>query len=280
MAAIHRTCPLALALLLCTGFALTAGEKKPGSAVPKKDPAAAVRKQADALIHELERTQADLALHYLNFTRPQEQELYKLSALVLAEVRRFEDDLNKTKESDALLKRYQELDGKLQKFLVALRAAGPEQRGLTRAADYIGSANEELFYALAMSGEGPHYDGPVMLRQAQAFGRAVKDLERAAKVSLGAKLDQAVLQDEIAKLGVAAERFEKGLQSKSTENERRDQFKPVDQAWDKVVQTFSLLPPDQNVFLLRSAARVDGLHERMYRLLGITGKRPHLSIRS
>jgi len=280
MAPLPRFGTLALVLLLFASMPLRAGDKKPDSATPKKDPAEAVRKQADVLVHELERTQQDLVLHYLNVSRPQDQDLYKMSALVLAEVHRFEDDLNKKKDSDNLLKRYHELDAKLQKFLVVLRGTGPEQRGLTRAADYIGSANEELFYTLAMSGEGPHYDGPVMLRQAQAFGRAVKDLERAAKVSLGGKLDQAILQDEIAKLGIAAERFEKGLQSKATEKERRDQFKDVDQAWDKVVQTFSLLPPDQNVFLLRSAARVDGLHERMYRLLGITGKRPHLSIRS
>jgi hypothetical protein len=79
---------------------------------------------------------------------------------------------------------------------------------------------------------------------------------------------------------VAAKRFEKTLEGSAELAQRRADFAAVDKAWAGVVHDIGLLKPADNAHLVRSAARVDRLHERLYRLLQIKGKRPSLSVQS
>ena len=41
----------------------------------------------------------------------------------------------------------------------------------------------------------------------------------------------------------------------------------------------SLLPSTENVYLLRLAVRADAIHQRLFQVLQIKGKRPELTIR-
>jgi len=251
------------------------GQEPAGKALPKQY-LEGVRAEARNLRAEVERLQEDLVS---DPAAQKDRTLYKQTEALLAEVGRFEHEVKAAATQDALLKHFDTLDAHVRTLTAAVRKAAPGGQTMQRSADYINSANEELYYALA--GADNQRSGKVTERQAHAFAEAVLDLQRTAKYALASSgADRAVLIDSIGALEAAAERFAKTLQNKADLKQRQTDFGAVDKAWSRLVQGLALLKPAENVHLLRSASRVDRLHERMYRLLDIKGKRPSLSVQS
>ena len=54
----------------------------------------------------------------------------------------------------------------------------------------------------------------------------------------------------------------------------------MNRAWERAIRGLQVLKPRDNIHLLRSADRVERLHERLFRLLGLKGERPRLSIKT
>ncbi len=228
------------------------------------------------LLAEVERLQEEVVV---DPATQKDRELYRLTEDAIAAIARFGHTVKSAPSQDALLKQFSELDAKVRQLVAAVRKAAPDSRSLQRTADHVNRANEDLYYALA-SADG-QLTGELLQRQAHAFTEATRDLERTAKYALGSGVaDRAVLIDDAAKLAIAAERFEKSLQNKGDLQQRQADFADLDKAWARTVGGLGLLKPAENVHLLRSAARVDRIHERMYRLLEIKGKRPGLSVQS
>ncbi len=232
-----------------------------------------VRAELRSLSAELERLQEEI----VGDPKLKERGVYPMTVTALGEVARLERAVRTTAASqDALLKEFARLDSQVRQLSAALRKGDPMLR---RSADYLDVANEELYFALA--GGSNQQLGRVTERQAHAFTEAALDLERTAKFALAADAaDRAVLIDNVAKLALAAERFEKLLQNQADLKQRQGDFADVDKAWGRVVDGLALLRPAENVHLLRNAARIDRLHERLFRLLQIKGKRTSLSVQS
>ncbi len=235
-----------------------------------------VRAEAHKLLVDVERLQEEVIF---DPATQKDRDLYKLTDEAIAAVVQFERTLKSASGQERLLKQLDELDGKLRQLVAVVRKAAPDVRIMQRTADHVDRANEELYYALA-SGDSKRA-GQITERQAHTFTGATRDLEHTARYALGGGVaDRAVLIDNAANLAIAAERFEKSLQNKGDRQQRQGDFADVDKAWVRTVSGLGLLKPAEYVHLLRSAARVDRLHERMYRLLEIKGTRPSLDVQS
>jgi hypothetical protein len=234
------------------------------------------RTDALSLLAEVERLQEDIVLDPI---AQKSRDLYKLGETALTEIARFERVLKSETNQDILLKHFDTIDADVRKLVAAVRKAAPQGLALQRTADHVNRANEELYFTLA--GGATKLAGQVTQRQAHGFTEATRDLERTARYALGnSAADRAVMIDNAAKLAIAAERFEKSLANKGDLKQRQTDFADVDKAWLRIVQDMGQLKPAENVHLLGNAARVDRLHERLYRLLEIKGKRPSLSVQS
>lgn len=259
-------------LLALAPLALTAGQPDESLPKPVVDTA---RADTLHLMAEMERLQEDMVAH----PAQKDRRLYHLTEETLAELGRFDGLLRKDASQNVLLKHFDNVDTKVRELVAALRKAAPDSLTMQRAADHIGRANEELYFTVAGGTAGRV--GEVTARQARGLVDAARDLEHTARFALDKTAgDQAVLIDNAATLAVAAERFEKSLLDKADADRRRADFAAVDKAWTRVVHDVGLLKPAENAHLLRSAARVDRLHERLYRLLQIKGKRPSLTVQS
>jgi hypothetical protein len=207
-----------------------------------------------------------------------DRDLYRFTEATLAAIARFEKSVTPEATQEDLLKQYGDLDNNVRTLIALVNKATPQGVTLQRAADHVHGANEELYYVLA-NGDSKRA-GPLVKRQGIVFVDATRDLQRAAKFTLDDLVGRATVIDDVAQLTIAAERFEKSLANEGDIKQRQADFADVNKAWTRAVHGLSLLKPAENFHLLRSAALVDRMHERMYRLLDIKGKRPSLSVQS
>jgi len=264
---------IGMLLLMVSPLSLAAGDPQQPLPKPLIDTA---RADTLRLIAEIERLQEDMVAHPV---APKDRGLYKLTESTLSALGRFDGLLRKDTNQPALLKHFDNVDRQVHDLVAAVRKAAPDNPVPQRTADRIDRVNEELFFTLA--GGAPQRAGEVTARQAHGFTAAARDLEQTARFALDKTgTDHLVLIDNAATLAAAAERFEKSLENKGDLAQRRADFAAVNKAWARVVHNLGLLAPADNAHLLRSAARVDRLHEHLYRLLEIKGKRPSLSVQS
>jgi len=105
-----------------------------------------------------------------------------------------------------------------------------------------------------------------------------KKLSRTAQYALGDTPGRGELLADMQKLATACGTFEAVVATPTDLEKCRKEFSTLNEAWQRVVQGISLLPPTGNVYLLRGALRADAIHERLFRALEIRGKRPALTI--
>jgi hypothetical protein len=260
-------------LLFVAPLSLAAGQ--PTKALPKPV-ADTARADVLRLMAEMERLQEDVVAQPGVAKGPP---LYPLTQDALTELGRLDGLLRKDVSQEVLLKHFDGVDARLQALIAAVRKTTANGQTLQRDADHINRANEELYFTLATGSTGRA--GQVTARQVHGLTDAARDLEKTARFALDKSgTDRAVLIDNAATLAVAAGRFEKSLEDKADLKQRQADFAAVDRAWTRVVHDLGLLKPAENAHLLHSAARVDRLHEHLYRLLEIKGKRPSLSVQS
>ena len=260
-------------LLLALGPLMAAG--RPEQPLPKSLVDTA-RADTLRLMAEMERLQEDIVAHAGAL---KDRRLYQLTQKTMDELGRFDQLLRKDASQETLLKQFDAVDTKVRDLVSAVRKGAAAAQTLQRTADHIDRANDDLYFALA--GGAAKRLGPVTARQAHGLADAARDLERTARYALDTTgTDRAIIIDSAATLAVAAERFEKTLRNDADLKQRLADFAPVDKAWIRVVHDVGLLKPAENAHLLRSAARVDRLHQHLYRLLQIKGKRPSLSVQS
>jgi hypothetical protein len=234
-----------------------------------------VRAEIQHLRAETIRLQDDVVHHP---AAQKDRDLYRFSESALAAIARFEKTVKPEARSAELLKQYGDLDNHVHTLIAVVHKATPHGVALQRAADRVHVANEELYYVLA-NGDRKHL-GQLIKRQGIVFVGATADLQRAAKFTFDDIAGRATVIDDVAQLTIAAERFEKSLSNEADLKQRQADFADVNKAWTRVVHGLGLLKPAENFHLLRSAGQVDRVHERMYRLLDIKGKRPSLSVQS
>jgi hypothetical protein len=254
---------------------LSLAAAQPTKALPKPV-ADTARADVLRLMAEMERLQEDLVAQP---AAAKGQPPYPLTQDALTELGRLDGLLRKDASQEVLLKHFDGVDAKLQVLVAAIRKTTGNGHTLQRDADHINRANEELYFTLATG--STRRAGQVTARQAHGLTEAARDLEKSVRFAPDKSgTDRGVLIDNAATLAVAAGGFEKSLEDKADLKQCQADFAAVDRAWTRVVHDLGLLKPVENALLLRSAARVDRLHEHLYRLLEIKGKRPSLSVQS
>jgi hypothetical protein len=120
----------------------------------------------------------------------------------------------------------------------------------------------------------------VLERQATALVAATRRLDEAGDYALSGTPGRAVLLVQLDKLAKAAEAFQKTISGKESRESLQREFIAMTETWERALRGLEDLKLQESVYLLRSAGRVDRLHEVMHNLLGIKGERPRLILRT
>jgi hypothetical protein len=209
-----------------------------------------------------------------------ERAIYLEADIVLADLESFQNALKPSASREDLYKRFDELDTKLETLISAGRDLGKEQRVVLRAMTYVQASHDQLHFDLSAGDLSEARTRQVVERQVRAFTIAATDVEQAANYALGDIPGRGVLMGSLSKLLKAAEEFRKDLPKQTTQPDLKKDFARVNVAWEGVVLGFKSLPPKQSTHLVRTAVRLDQIHARLYRLLGVEGQRTQLVIRT
>jgi len=244
--------------------------------VPTREVLASIREATRELDREVESLQDMLA----ELDGEKERAMYRLADAVLTDVEAFQKSLKLEIPRDGLYRAFDELDRKLQGLLKAVKELVPGQRLLRRLAVKVRSAADDVHYAVSVGDTSEGRTKQVLERQTQGLVDAAGDLDTTAGYSLGAVPGRAVLAGDLHKLADATDQFHRGLAGGQDRAQLRKEFAAVNQAWERATQGMRNLKAGEHMHLLRAAGLFDRLHERLYRLLGIEGERPLLTIRT
>jgi len=236
-----------------------------------------VRASAQQLVHDLEELQ-NVVVSELSGQK--ERSLFRRVDGSLREALAFQNALKDGVNRNDLYRHFEHLDPKLHELLQEVRSQGVKQKALQRAIDQVLATDDHLHYVLSAGDTTEARVQKVIERQAKALAVTAQDLERTATFALGDASGQAVLLGDLKTFDRAAQQFNKIVHDNKDKKVTQAAFVAVNASWDKVIAGLKSLPPEDNVFLLRSATRADQLHDRLFRLLGMKGERPNLTIRT
>jgi hypothetical protein len=240
--------------------------------VLSKEYVTVVRAETGYLVRAVERLQEAIVEE---LSGRKERTLYRRADEVLTLALEFEAALRGAPTRAQLYAWFTEFDGKMHELLEAVDGLGKEARGLRREAARVREADEELHFALSAGDTSAERVRQVMKRQARRLLSSARELERTAQYAL-LKMPGDVSPGDFRKLVEAAALFEKSAEAGAAPEQLRKAFAELDRAWAKAVGVLKQVKPRENRYLLRSAAEVDRLHERLHRLLGLKGERARL----
>lgn len=269
-----RVC-LVIGVLLC-GAAVSAADR-PTEKTLTTEYLTQAREGTRQMIHDLDHLQSVIVAELHG---EKVHDLYQRTDAVLAEAEAFAAALKSGVAREDLYPRFDKLDQQLQALLKSLDALGVDQRALHRAANYLRATDDQLHYLLSAGDTSAARLRQVVERQARALAATADEMVGTANFALAEIKGQSVLLGDIKKFAEVAHRFQQELPAKTDREDLQRAFHTVNQAWDKVVEGMKAVPPQENVFLLRSAVRIDQLHERLFKLLGISGERKGITVRT
>ncbi len=251
--------------LLFLGTSLQAQESKPLS----RKQSARVESAFEDLIYELDNLQETI-VDELEDTK--EKRLYGQTDAIMSNLLPASGKLNSQKTRQP----FYDLHDRLSKSMSNLRQAANKVESLAvkRSTERVHDAFLELYYQIAVNDESPQRQLTVLKQQIDVFANTASKLKKTAEFALK---DSVV--KKIGKLAAAAKKLNLAARLARDPNDLKNDFASLDQAWAKVVADAKLLPPRKNVYLLRSAANLDRLHARLFRLLGMKGERNAFSFR-
>jgi len=264
-------------ILLAAGLG-TAHAEEPKSS-PKKPSdqkhLSDIQDGARLLLFEVNRLQEEVIGE---LSAAKERDIYHRADAVLDELQQFHKALKPGMAREPLYKKYDEMDRKLHELVEAVRALRPKG-ALQRAVERIEFADQILHYSLSQGDPSEGKGRQVVERQAQALTTAAQQLYQTAQYALAKEVPgRAGLEQDLKKFAAAAEAFRKSVKERYNLPQLQTDFAAVNKAWLEVTRGMRSLPARVNVFLLRSAEKVDAIHERLHRQLGIKGERPTLVI--
>jgi len=238
---------------------------------------APIQEAARELAREVEYLQEDIITE---LAEQKERTLFQQADAVLSAVQQFERSLKPGASPDQMLKDFEAFDPKLLELLKTVQALKPENRLLRRSAARVANADQELHLALFTQEPSESLARKIVEHQSQALVGAARQLDKAAQYAVGAAPARGVLAADLHKAAEAAEQFQKNVASGGDKQQWRKAFAAFNKNWEAAVRGFAELKPEEHVYLLRAADRVDRLHDRLFRLLGMEGERPRLTIRT
>jgi hypothetical protein len=236
-----------------------------------------VRAEATELLRALERLEEDIIDELGGQT---ERKLYRQTESAISAAAAFVALLADGVSRGKLYAAFAKLDARLHQLTDAVDALKPESRALRRAASRVRAADDHLHYLLSVGDTSDARSATVLKRQAAVLADAAEGLERVASYAIGTAPGRAPLLQDLAKLAKSAKHFADRLEKGAARQDVGPDFEALTKVWDKVTGELQRLAPAEHLYFLRTASQFDRVHERLYRLLGLKGKRPQLIIRT
>lgn len=236
-----------------------------------------VRAEATELLRALERLGEDV-IDELGGQK--ERKLYRQTESAISAAAAFVALLADGVARDKLYAEFEKLDVRLHRLIEAVDAHRPASRALRRAAGRVRAADDQLHYILSAGDTSDARAGAVLKRQAAVLADTAESLERVASYAVGTAPDRAPLLQDLAKLAKSAKHFAGRVEKGAARQDVGPDFAELTKTWDKVTAELQRLPPEEHLYFLRTAGQFDRVHDRLYRLLGLKGKRPQLIIRT
>lgn len=252
-------------------------QEKPSGRILQREELANVQEAAAYLVREMENLQEQISYEMGDAKlRP----LFHQADAVLARAVHFQDALKFGVARETLYQYFDEMDKKLHELSKGVQEAAPKNSAVQRAADRLALADISLHFALSKGDISEERQTQMMERQADALVFAAKELQRAAHFAASANPKATLVEPAVAKLVKASQEFHMGFQAGKTREQLQEDFKSVNRAWEEVLLRVRDLDSQEQIYLLRSAGRVDRVHDHLYSLLKIEGKRSSLTIRT
>lgn len=232
------------------------------------------RQLSDAVEH----LQADIVE---DLTSVKEKQLFRIADQVLHDLAKMEKLLGKRAPArEELYQHFDKIDADVELLGKAVRELVPQRYLLIiRGAQRVHILTDDLHYAVSKGDASPMRVRQVIARQARAMTEAAKKLSLAAEYALGGTPGRGELLVDLKKLAEACKPFEAVAATTQDLEKCKKEFVNLNDAWQRVVHGISLLGPTENAYLIRSAVRADTVHERLFRIFGIKGERPQVTIR-
>lgn len=250
----------------CLAVALTSTAAEDNLPLGNKR-ATIVQEAMDKVTNELDRVQEDITEE---LSGAEQKQLYQQADQLLSTILLMRGQVTSQLTRNQLHEKFEGMDSRIHDFLEALKAI--DNRSLNRAATRLWHADLELHFQI-------HHDSPehkmkVLEQQMRAYALTARRLRDAASVLLTGPTAKSIQE-----LTREAQQFDQLAARDATLEEIQNQFQKVNQAWAEVVNLVKLLPPRENVHLLRAGVQLDQVHERLFLLLEMEGKRPMFSFR-
>lgn len=248
----------------------------PSEAQVTREYLAQVREGTSRLARSLENLQQSIVE---DLGGEKERTLYRKADAALGALDQFRGAVKDSATSKRLFEQFGPVDGKVRALLSAVAALGADARALHREATRVSAAEDELYYSLSSGDSSTGRLQNVLKRQARRLLVSARELERTAQYALARSSAQPA-PVAFHRLVEDAEKFQRVVEAGASLEEVRKDFLDLSGDWQKVAQVLKAAKPGENLYLIRTAARLDRMHARLHELLGIKGERPGLILRT
>lgn len=207
-----------------------------------------------------------------------ERALYHLADAVLADAESFQKLIKPDCPCERLCTAFDAQSRKIDEIVTTLLGLTAAQDSMKRSATRVRAADDQLHYALFAKDASPDRVKQLLKRQTRGLLEAAQQLAKAGEYRLGATPGNSVLAGNLRKLAAEVEQFQKELATEKDTTQLRKDFAALNQAWDRVVQEMRVLKAGEFMHLIRAAGQFDRAHERLFRVLGVEGERPQLTL--
>jgi len=205
--------------------------------------------------------------------------LYRQAEEILGDLEEFQSSLKTDVAREDAYKRFETIDAKVQRLLTHFQSFGRSEHSLVRPSTRMQFTTDELHYTLSLADPAPDRIRQALERQARDLVIAAKDLQRTAEFAIGDTQARGAILGDLAKLTQDSQAVSDSLVGKAASDVTTTACESLTATWTRVIEGIRLLSQKENIYLMRTASRVDLLHERVFRLSEMKGQCPRLAVR-
>ncbi len=204
--------------------------------------------------------------------------LYRQAEDILADLEKFQTSLKTDVAREDAYTRFETIDAKVQRLLAHFQSFGISEKSLVLPSTRMQFVTDELHYTLSLADPAKGRIRQALERQARDLVIATKNLQKTAEFAIGDTQARSAILGDLAKLTQDAQTVSDDLVKKASSASITTACESLTATWTRVIDGIKLLSQNENTYLLRTASRVDLLHERVFRLSEMKGHCPRLVV--
>jgi len=264
-----------IGLMAVLGTAVQAGDPPGAHRILDADSQVAVRNTVSRLIEIVDDLQ-DAIVEDLQGEK--KKTLYQQAEEILGDLGEFQSKVKGDVVREDVYKRFELIDAKVQRLLQHFQSFGKSEQSLVRPARRMQFVIDELHYTLSRADPDAGRIRQALERQARDLLVAANNLQRTAQFAIGDTRGREAIVGDLAKLTENVQALNDSLLKKAADDVISEACQTLTATWTRLVEGIRLLSYKENIYLFRTASRVDVLHERVFRLSAMKGQCPHLVV--